>query len=193
MPFSTDGMKLRGMAPPKTLSSNSKSLPRGERLHLDPDVAELAAAAGLLLVPALDVGLAFDRLLVGDLRRLEVDVDVVALLEPLGDDPDVELAVAGDEELGRVRVAIEPDRRVFLDDPVRRRRDPVLVGPGLGLDGERNGRFGELDRREGDPGALGAQGITGRSDFELGRGGDVPRLGLARGYLLLALEIEQPD
>ena len=38
----------------------------GVGLDLQPDVAELAAAAGLLLVPALDLGLAADRLAVRD-------------------------------------------------------------------------------------------------------------------------------
>ena len=43
-------------------------LPAGQRLDLDPAVGELAVAAGLLLVAAVRLGLARDRLAVGDLR-----------------------------------------------------------------------------------------------------------------------------
>ena len=48
-----------------------------QRLHPDLAVAELAAAAGLLLVPAVALGRGLDRLPVGDLRLLEVDLDLV--------------------------------------------------------------------------------------------------------------------
>ena len=55
--------------------TNSKSLPRGERLHADLAVAELAVAAGLLLVAAVPFRRGLDRLAVGDPRLLEVDLD----------------------------------------------------------------------------------------------------------------------
>ena len=55
MPFSTPGKKPRGTEPPTTFSANST--PRaGVGLELDPDVAEHAVAAGLLLVPAVRPG-----------------------------------------------------------------------------------------------------------------------------------------
>ena len=94
MPFSTAGMNCRGIEPPKMSSTNSKSAPRGERLDLDLAVAELAVAAGLLLVAAVRFGRGLDRLAIRDARRLQVDVDAEAALQ-LGDgDLDVQLALA---------------------------------------------------------------------------------------------------
>src|SRR6185312_15398679 len=45
----------------------------GVGLELQPDVAEHAVAAGLLLVPAVDLGRAADRLLVRDAWRVRRD------------------------------------------------------------------------------------------------------------------------
>src|SRR5205823_5217245 len=64
---------------------------RLERLDLDVAVAELAAPAALLLVAAMGLGRLSDRFLVGNARRLEVDLGAEALLEPLHDHLDVDL------------------------------------------------------------------------------------------------------
>ena len=63
-----------------------------QRLHLDPAIAELAMAAGLLLVASLDVGGAADGLAVGDLGSFEGHVHAVTLLQPADHDFDVLLA-----------------------------------------------------------------------------------------------------
>ena len=77
----------------------------GQRLHADLAVAELAVAARLLLVAAVRLGRGRDGLPVRDPRRLEVDLDAEAPLQ-LGDrDLDVELALAGEQHLVRLRVA----------------------------------------------------------------------------------------
>ena len=56
-PFSTAGMKPDGITPPLILFTNSKPVGvAGERLDLDVAVAELAAAARLLLVAAVRLG-----------------------------------------------------------------------------------------------------------------------------------------
>ena len=120
-PFSTEGMKLRGIAPPKMSSTNSKPAAPGERLDLEPGVAVLAAAARLLLVLALHLRAALDRLLVGDARRQEDDVDVVLALHPLDHDLDVELADARDQELLGLGVEVVVERGVFLGDAGRAR------------------------------------------------------------------------
>jgi len=64
-------------------------------------------AARLFLVASLDVGAAPDRLAVGNLRRVKLDLDVVTLLELADDDFEMLLAVAGEEKLFRLRVAVE--------------------------------------------------------------------------------------
>src|SRR4051794_6770349 len=63
----------------------------GVRLELEPDVAEHPMAAGLLLVAAVDLGLAADRLLVRHLRRVGHDRGPELALEPLDDDRGVRL------------------------------------------------------------------------------------------------------
>ena len=63
-----------------------------ERLEHDVAVAELASSAGLLLVAALGLGLAADRLEVGHPRLVELDVDAEAPLQPVDGDLDVHLA-----------------------------------------------------------------------------------------------------
>src|SRR4029453_14141805 len=116
-PFSTEGMKLRGTAPPKMSSTNSKPPPRGigsprspaaprrpPRPAPGPRVAVLAAPAGLLLVLALALGTPLHRFLVGDARRQEVHVDVVLALTALDDHLDVQAAHARHQELLGLRV-----------------------------------------------------------------------------------------
>jgi hypothetical protein len=50
-PFSTAGMNWPGIVPPLTWSRNSKPVPARQRLDAQVDLAELAGAAALLLVP----------------------------------------------------------------------------------------------------------------------------------------------
>ena len=65
-----------------------------ERLEHDVAVAELAAAAGLLLVAALRARLALDRLDVRHARLVQLHLDAEAALRPLDRDLDVHLAHA---------------------------------------------------------------------------------------------------
>ena len=70
-----------------------------QRVDAQVDLAELAAAAGLLLVAVVGLGLGRDRLAVGDLRLLGDDFQVEAALEPVLDHVQVQLAHAGDDHL----------------------------------------------------------------------------------------------
>ena len=70
-----------------------------QRLELHLAVAELAVAAGLLLVPAVRLGRRGDRLAVGDARQLQVDLDAEAALQLRDRDLDVRLALAGEQQL----------------------------------------------------------------------------------------------
>src|SRR5213076_1717570 len=98
-----------------------------ERLEHDLAVAELAAAAGLLLVPALRARLAPDRLEVRDARRLEVDLDVEAALEPGDGDLDVHLREPREELLARLLVAPQLEGRILLGESPKSRGDLLLV------------------------------------------------------------------
>src|SRR5205814_2355592 len=72
-----------------------------ERLDHDGAVAELAAAARLLLVAVPGARLLADRLQVGDARLVQLDLDAEAALQALDGDLDVDLAHAGEELLAR--------------------------------------------------------------------------------------------
>ena len=63
-----------------------------QRLEHHLAVAELPAPARLLLVAALHLGARRDRLLVGNLRRVQSHFDVVAVLQLLDYGLDVQLA-----------------------------------------------------------------------------------------------------
>ena len=102
----------------------------GSGIHADVDFAELAAAAGLLLVAVAPLGVGLDRLAVGDLRLLGVDFDLVAPLEPFAEDLQVQLAHPVDDRLLGLRIALAAERRVLLRDlaPARRRASSRRCG-----------------------------------------------------------------
>src|SRR5436189_261632 len=64
-------------------------------------------------------------------RRLQVDLDVEALLEATEHDLDVDLRQAGDDLLAGLVVAVEVDRRVLLLQRAQAIGDLVLVALGL--------------------------------------------------------------
>ena len=65
-------------------------------------------------------------------------------------DLDVQLSLAGEQQLLGLRIAAVADRRVLFLEPVHRRADLVLVAAALRLDRVGEHRLGELHRREGD-------------------------------------------
>ena len=94
MPFSTAGHELaRDRAAEDVVDELEVGAAR-QRLDLDLAVAELAVAAGLLLVAAVRFGRRLDRLAVRDARRLQVDVDAEAPLQLRDRHLDVQLALA---------------------------------------------------------------------------------------------------
>ena len=96
-----------------------------------------------------------------------------AVLE-LGDgDLDVELAVAGEQVLVALGVAPGVEGEVLVHQPVQGVADLLLVPLRLGLDGEGHGRLGDVDPAELDRLLLGAQGVAGDGDLELGDAADV--------------------
>ncbi len=56
MPFSTAGMNWPGIVPPMTSLTNSKPAAARQRLDAQENLAELARAAGLLLVAMMAFG-----------------------------------------------------------------------------------------------------------------------------------------
>ena len=160
-------------------STNSKSLAARQRLHADLAVAELAVAAGLLLVAAVALGRGLDGLAVGDLGLLEVDLDLVALAQPApprprrGAGPCPRAASRGSAASRRERSTGSSSIR-----RCRATRDLVLVAARLGLDGEGGGRLGVDHRRVDDGVRLVAQRVAGVRLLELGHRADVAGLDL---------------
>jgi hypothetical protein len=161
------------------------------RLDLDVAVAELAAAAGLLLVPAVGAGLALDRLDVRHARLVQLHLDAEPALRPLDRDLDVHLAHAGQELLPRLRVAREPERRVLLREAAERLRDLVLVALRLRRHGEAHHRLREAERGRLEV-VLGVDEHVARLHvLQLGDGADVAGAEPVRLLVLLALERHQ--
>ena len=125
-------------------STNSKSCSARERLDLDLAVAELAVAAGLLLVAAVRFGGRLDRLAVRNARRLQIDVDAEAPLQLRDRHFDVKLSLAREQQLLRLRIAAVADRRILLLEPMHRRADLVFVAAALRLDGVRQHRLRDI-------------------------------------------------
>src|SRR5204862_2719071 len=91
----------------------------GQRLELDVAVAELTAAAGLLLVPALGAGRLADRLQVRDARRVQLHLDAEAPVHALERDLDVHLREPRDDGLAGLLVTVDVERRVLLRQPAQ--------------------------------------------------------------------------
>ena len=115
---------------------------------LDVAVAELAAAAGLLLVAAVRLGGLSDRLQVRHPRRMQLDLGPEAALHPIDDHLDVDLGEAGDDLLAGLRIAMDVERGVLLAQAPDRARRLLLVALRLRLEGERHHRRRQLQRRE---------------------------------------------
>ena len=174
-------MNEPGITPPLILSTNSKpSSPRiAERLDLDVAVAELAAPAGLLLVPPVRRRRAADRLLVGHARRLQRDLDAEAVAQAVDDHLDVHLREPGDDLLAGLLIAVQVDRRILLLQAAQRGEHLLLVPPALRLDRERHHRRRQLQARHLDRLVAVGQPVAGARLLELGDGADVARAELA--------------
>ncbi len=163
----------------------------GVRLELDPDVAEHAVAAGLLLVLALDLGLAADRLPVRDLRRPGHDRGPELALEPLGDDRDVGLA---DRDAGAARrSATARPARDGSSSSIRWRAAPILSRSAFvcGSIATDEGRLREVDRAAGRAASPSRERVAGLGHGQLGDGPDLAGLELADRLLVLAVEEQE--
>jgi hypothetical protein len=142
-----DGMNWFGMQPPTVASTNSKPRP-APRLDAQPDLAELAGAAGLLLVPVMALGLGGDGLAVGDARRVRLDVDVELLGEPAHQHLQVQLAEAAHDGLVGRGVVLDVEAGVFGLELVQRVGELLLVAALGDVDGQPEQRHRALDAVE---------------------------------------------
>ena len=121
-----------------------------ERLDLEVDLAELAGAAGLLLVPAVALGLLRDRLAVGDLGRLGVDLQLVLRGHLLELHAHVQLAQAAHHRLVRGGVALDPQAGILDLQLVQHLEEALLVALLLRLHRDGVHRRREVQRAQAD-------------------------------------------
>ena len=152
-------------------------------LELDPDVAELAVAAGLFLVAALRLAALADGLTVRHARILERDLDAELILQLGQRDLQMLGAQTADDLLLRLGVDHEPDGGVLLDQAGQRAADLTLVTLLCDLDSHTVAADGvhRCGQRHNAGGVT--QGIAGLGGGQLGNcadvtGGDFGRVGL---------------
>src|SRR5690606_8278685 len=118
------------------------------RLDLELDVAELSAAARLLLEDLFALSRDGDRFAVRNLRLTDIRLDAELPLHAVDDDLEVKLAHSGDDRLSGFVVGRNLERGVFLSEAVERDAHLVLVGTRFRLDGHTNDRIRKLHRFE---------------------------------------------
>ena len=161
------------------------------RLDAQPGHRELAVTARLLLHLAFGLGRPRNRLPVRDLDVVGVDLDAELARQLLERDRHVRLAHAAQDGLVRLRVALDPQHRVFVLEPVERVGELVLVALRLRLDGHGEQRLGRRDGLDVEPGALGDEEITRSGVAQLRDRADVARRNLAHVVLFLAAHGEE--
>ena len=176
-----------GDRPAENIVDELDALAALDRLHLDAAHAELAVAARLFFVLAFGVSLAANRFAVGNLGRLQREIDIVALLKLGNDDLDVLLAGAGKQEFFRLRVARKTQRAVFFENFVNGHADLVFVRAALGLNGKSDGRLRQACRRVINRRGLVPECFARGRFLQLGDGTDVAGMQLAGFGELLSL------
>src|SRR5262249_19644419 len=117
-----------------------EALPLGKWFYLNPGIAVLPPSAGLLFQSSLGAGAAPDGLLVRHLGSLEDDFSAVFALQLFDDDLDVLLPHARKDEVPRLLVAVDLDRRVFFHDSVQALRHLLFIRFAFRFESKRNNR-----------------------------------------------------
>src|SRR3954471_9986249 len=107
------------------------TLARRVRLNLEPDMAILTAATGLLDELALDFNRFLDGLAVSDLRLADVGFHAEFALHAIYNNLEMQLAHSRDDGLAGFLVGTHAERRVFLSKTVQRNAHLLLVCLGL--------------------------------------------------------------
>src|SRR5918999_762926 len=115
------------------------------RLEDDVAVAELAAAARLLLVAALRARLLPDGLQVRNARLVKLDVHPEAALDPFDRNLDVHLRHPREQLLTCLLVSVQDESRILLGEASQSGGRLLLVALRLRGDGERHDRLGKLE------------------------------------------------
>ena len=104
-------------------------------------------AAGLFFVFALRVGFAANRFAVGNFRRVNRQLDVIALAQLGHHHLNVLLSRAAQQKFLGLRIAPETQRQIFLQNFVNRHADAIFIRARLRLHGKSDRRLGHARRR----------------------------------------------
>ena len=116
----------------------------------------------------VDLGLAAQRLAIGDLRRADVGVDLVGTAQDVDLDVEVQFAHALEAGLAGLVVGRDAEGRILSGETLQREAQLLLVGLGLRLNGDLDDRLGEFHLLEDDRFGRVAQGVA-RGRFLEGR------------------------
>ena len=102
----------------------------------------MAGAAGLLFVAVLGFGASFYGFAEGDARGDEFDFDLIAALEPIGEDREVQIALSRHDRLMQLGVHMVEEGRVLLVQRGQAGGDLVFVAFGIQFERGMNVGFG---------------------------------------------------
>src|SRR5215472_5208350 len=162
-----------------------------QRMHDEAANAVLALAAGLLDVAAFGFGLAADGFAIGDLRTADVGVHAKFPLHAVDNDFEVKFAHAGDDGLPGFRVGMHAEGGIFLSETSQSLAHFVLVGLGLGLDGDGNDRRREVHGFENDLLVFFAKSVAGGDALQADAGADIAGVDSVNFFALVGVHLEQ--
>ena len=162
------------------------------RLDGDPDVAVLAATAGLADVAPFLLHLARDRLAVGDLGAPDVRLDLELAQQAVDDDLEVEFAHPRNEGLPRLLVVPDLEGGVLHHQFLEGEAELLLVRLGLRLDGDGDDRRGRRDRLEDDLVVLVAEGVARVGGLQPDHRGDLAGVDGLDLFPLVGVHLQEP-
>ena len=154
-------------------------------------MAVLTLTAGLTGVLHVDVRRAAHGLLIGDLRRADVGLDLELTQQAVDDDLQMELAHARDDGLAGLGVGVGLEGRILLGQLHQGNAHLLLSRLGFRLNGDTDDRLGEFHRFEHDGVLFIAEGIAGGGVFDTDHGGNVA--GIDRFNILAVICVHQHD
>ena len=116
------------------------------------------------------LGALADGLFKGHLRRAHVGEHSELALHPVHDNFQVKFAHAGNNGLQCLLVRVDTECRVFFGQFLQRNAHFLLVGLGLGFDGDMDNRFGKSNALQKNGPVLIANGVSGDGIFKANRG-----------------------
>ena len=172
-------------APAGHFVGDEQAAPAFPRSHLDDHVAILAAAAGLLDLPAFAGRGGGDRRFVGDLRRTGARRHLEVFEHAQTDHFEVQFTHARDQRLSGFRVGAHLEGRIVFRQSLEDKAHPLLIRTGFRFDGHRHDRRREGRRFQQHRSVFCAQRVARGHLAEAGHHGDIARENRVERHLLV--------